>query len=174
MISRTRADGFLETMNNDDSSWGKAERDAPSLAAEAPAGSARERRRFDSLVRTIEGEIVPRLLMASQARGAGGGSGHAHPPGAGPADVDELTRILVAHGARMACAYVEAIHHRGVTYDRICLELLAPAARRLVNRWERDDLTYPQLGAGLEALHAVLAEVSDAARQHRAVATEDP
>ncbi len=135
------------------------------------AGPGNERHRLSALVRTIEGEIVPRLLMGS--RTAGGGRlrpepAHRLPE---PADVDELARILVTHGASMACAFVAAVHERGAPYDRICLDLLAPTAQRLVDGWERQDLSYPELGNGLEALHAVVLEVSNAARSDRPVAT---
>jgi MerR family transcriptional regulator, light-induced transcriptional regulator len=135
--------------------------------------AADERSRLRSLVRTIEGEIVPRLLMGSRTLGAvharTGSARPARAPAPEPADVDELARILVTHGASMACEFVAAVHHRGTPYDRICLDLLAPAAQRLVDGWERQDLSYPQLGNGLEALHAVVLEVSNAARSDRPV-----
>jgi len=147
----------------------------PSAPGRPARGDRDERSRLSSLVRTIEGEIVPRLLMGSRTLGAEHArtesARHAPVPAPEPADVDELARILVTHGASMACEYVAAVHHRGTPYDRICLDLLAPTAQRLVDGWERQDLSYPQLGHGLEALHAVVLEVSNAARSDRPVST---
>jgi len=124
-----------------------------------------------SLVRTIEAEIVPRLLMACKA----GGATRARPDAAAsapePADIDELARILVTHGAEIAREFVAAIHHRGTPYDRICLDLLAPAAQRLVAGWEQQHISYPALGSGLAALRAVVLEVSSAARGNRPLST---
>jgi len=164
-------------MQTDDSSAMGAPCDGPDAAV--PAHPARrtnvhdERRRLSALARTIEGEIVPRLLMGTRSTG----TPHARADGSRqapePADVDELARILVTHGAGMACAFVAAVHHRGAPYDRICLDLLAPAARRLVDGWERQRYSYPELGTGLEALHAVVLEVSSAARGDRPVSTGD-
>jgi hypothetical protein len=155
----------------------RAEFDGPECSAAGQTGrrAGDERSRLSSLVRTIEGEIVPRLLMGSRTPGTvharSGSVRHAPVPTPEPADVDELARILVTHGASMACQYVAAVHHRGTPFDRICLDLLAPAAQRLVDGWERQDLSYPQLGHGLEALHAVVLEVSNAARSDRPVST---
>jgi hypothetical protein len=135
------------------------------------ASLGNERHRLSALVRTIEGEIVPRLLMGSRSMGGTRLRPDSTRNLPEPGDVDELARILVTHGASMACAFVAAVHDRGAPYDRICLDLLAPAAQRLVDGWERQDLSYPELGSGLEALHAVVLEVSHAARSDRPVST---
>ena len=86
-----------------------------------------------------------------------------------PGDVDELARLLLAHGPGMACDYVEALRQRGAPYDRLCLDLLAPTARRLVALWENRDFSYTELTTSLDALHAVVLEVSGAARSDRPV-----
>jgi len=162
-------------MQTDDSSFMEANAEgADSTATERPPrrGTAGdERRRLSALVRTIEGEIVPRLLMGARSMGGGQLRPEAARRVPEPADVDELARILVKHGAGMACAFVAAVHDRGAPYDRICLELLAPAAQRLVAGWEQKDFGYSDLGSGLQALHAVVLEVSSAARSDRPVST---
>jgi hypothetical protein len=148
------------TSNSDYSGAASCERAEPRRA---------DTHRHATLVSTIEGEIVPRLLMlcrsASPVRATPGHSAGALEPG----DVEELARLLLAHGPGMACEYVETIRQRGTPYERICLDLLAPTARRLVDRWEQQEFSYPELTSGLDALHAVVLEVSGAARSDRPV-----
>jgi hypothetical protein len=129
----------------------------------------REQQRRAALVSTIEGEIVPRLLMLCRAATPARAKPQVGASALEPGDVEELARLLLAHGPGMACEYVEAIRQRGMPYDRICLDLLAPTARQLVDRWEHQDFSYPELTSSLDALHAVVLEVSGAARSDRPV-----
>jgi len=130
---------------------------------------ALEPQRFATLVRTIEAEIVPRLLIGSLSAGGPRTSEASASAAPDECDVDELARILVTHGASMAGEFVNVIHRRGAPYDRICLELLAPAARRLVAGWEQHQISYPQLDRGLETLRELVQEVTNAARHCRPV-----
>ena len=112
--------------------------------------------RHASLIRTLEGEIVPRLLMLSRSAGPAkacvGAGGTATVPG----DVEELARVLLAHCPDTAQEFVEAVRQRGVPHDGVFLGLLIPVARRLAERWERRELSHQQLAAGLNALQAVV------------------
>jgi methanogenic corrinoid protein MtbC1 len=129
-------------------------------AAAAPSFSNAETCRA-RLVRVIEGEIVPRLVLT---RG--------HPPqpevpheaeGAPPpdaTDVRELVRLLLAHDMGVALAYVETVRQRGATLDVVCLQLLAPAARELGLLWEEDECDFMQVTLALCRLHQVLRELS--------------
>jgi hypothetical protein len=137
---------------------------------EQSSGADRGRRPLRAaLVSTIEGEIVPRLLLLR--RGAGAARVRPEPTESAldPGDVEELARLLVTHGPGMACEFVEAVRLRGTPYDRIYLDLLSPTARCLVKRWEQQDCSYQELTSGLDALHAVVLEVSSAARSDRRV-----
>jgi hypothetical protein len=137
---------------------------------EPAAGSAlSEHPRRAALVSTIEGEIVPRLLMLRRSATPAPAEAGPEQGALDPDDVDELARLLVAHGPGLACAWVETIRQRGAPYDRICLDLLAPAAQRLVARWESQHFSYAELRNGLDALHAVVLEVSGAARSARPI-----
>jgi methanogenic corrinoid protein MtbC1 len=112
------------------------------------------------LVRTIEGEIVPRLVMArrvtrSPASQAGGA---ARAPD--EADVRELVRLLLAHDVAVASAYVATVRQRGAPLEGVCLGLLAPAARELGLLWEEDACDFMQVTVGLCRLHHLLRELS--------------
>jgi methanogenic corrinoid protein MtbC1 len=122
------------------------------------AGNAEARRA--RLVRTIEGEIVPRLVLARRAvrdDGAAGPGGYGTPD---ETDVLELVRLLMQHELGVATAYVETVRQRGATLDLICLELLAPAARELGRRWEYEECDFLQVTLALCRLHQLLRELS--------------
>ena len=150
-------------------------------AAAAPAsakGRSRRRRaprepdapqsRLIALARTIEGEIVPRLLLARGTtataprarKAAAAGSTHA----IGARDVDELVRLLLAHDSTVAAAYANTVHLRGASLESICLDLLAPAARRLGDLWSEDRADLIEVTLGLCRLQTLLRDFS---HEHR-------
>ena len=116
--------------------------------------------RIRSLARTIEAEIVPRLLMsfARSSRPPEASSGAGCLPESG--DLDELARLLLAHEAEVASAFVQIVRQRGTPAERICLDLLAPAAKRLGALWESGFCDFKELTRGLERLQAILHDVS--------------
>ncbi len=158
-----------------------SETEQPSSWSEATDGRARERRKrrpksaasrmepeqLAGLVRTIEGEIVPRLLIALRSRCIPKSVPSALPRSAGPDDVSELVRLLIARGPVEAAAFVDSVRLRGTPLNRICLDLLAPAARQLGTMWEREQCTFGDLSYGLSGLHSLLKEVSAAGRGDR-------
>jgi methanogenic corrinoid protein MtbC1 len=110
------------------------------------------------LVRTIESEIVPRLVLTRRVRcDAAQTSG---PKGPDISDVKELVRLLMMHDVSVSSAFVETVRQRGATLELICLDLLAPAARRLGVLWEEDECDFMQVTVGLCRLHQLLRELS--------------
>jgi methanogenic corrinoid protein MtbC1 len=111
-----------------------------------------------SLVRAVEGEIVPRLLLARRSpapvtMAASGAQIHA-------ADVEQLARLLLAEDIEAPYAHVDAIRERGVGERDIYLRVLAPAARRLGILWDRDECDFLQVALGLGRLHQLLQRIS--------------
>ncbi len=149
-----------ETVEPEASAWADcADADAapcPRSRRQGDAAGREARTRRAGLTRTIEGEIVPRLMLARRARRATAGFGHASRADMDAADVTELVRLLVVHDSTIAAAYVEALLERGVPAERICLDLLAPAARELGARWERDECDFMQVTVGLGRLQQIL------------------
>lgn len=112
------------------------------------------------LMKTIEGEIIPRLLLALQsAPGANAPEGVAVSE-AGVDDVEEFARLVTTHDVSVASAYVHAMLTRGVSLEKIYLDLLAPAAR-LLGEWWKDDLRdFTEVTSGLCRMHQLLHEFS--------------
>jgi len=139
-------------------------------ATETTADPARPRSghsRRTSLISTIEGEMVPRLLMLSRTAGAEQDSAGSPGNATNPWEVEELARLLVAHSPEIARAFVEAVSQRGVPYERICVGLIAPAARRLAEQCKHRDFGKSELALGLDGLRTVLLEIGNAAKNDR-------
>jgi methanogenic corrinoid protein MtbC1 len=120
--------------------------------------SEREMKRA-RLVRTIESEIVPRLVLTRRvARDADVTSAQPRCPDS--SDVKELVRLLMVHDVSVASAYVETVRQRGATLERVCLDLLAPAARQFGLLWEQDECDFVQVTVGLCRLHQLLRVLS--------------
>ena len=109
-------------------------------------------------VRAVEGEIVPRLLLAR--RTAIRAPSAASPVVVDAGDAHELARLLLAHEVDVPIAYVESVCCRGVEVHDIYLQLLAPAARHLGVMWERDECDFLQVTVGLGRLQQLLQRIS--------------
>lgn len=115
---------------------------------------------LDLLVRTVEAEVLPRLILARRASLA------APPvePGArlSATDVGELVDLVLIQDAPAACAFVESLRQRQVTLDSVYLNLLTPAARQLGDMWTEDRVDFTQVTVGLMRLQQVLRAISPA------------
>lgn len=110
------------------------------------------------LVKTIEAEIIPRLMAAHQ-------DDPKRNPDSGASaitaqDVLEFSDIALKQEAAYCANYIDSIVNRGVPLDRIYLELLAPAARRLGEMWTADLCTFTDVTIGLWRMQQVMYDLS--------------
>lgn len=120
-------------------------------------------RQISQLVCTIEGEIIPRLMLAWRA-----------PPERSPMlavpamtsskNVVEFTGLVLSSDFTVAMSYIEDLRAQGVSLDLLCLNLLAPTARRLGDLWNDDLCDFTQVTLGLCQLHRVLRELDPMVR----------
>jgi hypothetical protein len=110
--------------------------------------------RMARLIRTIEGEIVPRLLISVSSSLTTVRDG-------GDADAAaELARLVLMRESVGAAEIVRIIYPHGEPrLERACLQLIAPAARRLGEIWERNECDFDQLLEGLSRLESVIREM---------------
>ena len=121
--------------------------------------------RHASLMRAIEGEILPRLLLAhgdsdvDQAVPVDGGGGvESH-------HVREFARILIEHDGVVAESFVNMLQvSRGLTADGVLLDLFAPTARELGDMWLSDACTFAEVTVGLCGLECLLMRRTDVRR----------
>lgn len=131
---------------------------APSGGTEAafgPTGRG-DVERAALLLRTIEAEIIPRLMLAHRApqndedRAA---------PAAQPSpdeQIVELCDIVLQRDTLAALSYVQARRAAGATVEQIYLNLLGPAAQRLGTLWEADLCDFTQVTVGLWRLQQIV------------------
>lgn len=108
--------------------------------------------------RTIEAEIVPRLVL--NRRGQAAVKPHAGGWSATEADVVEFARLVLARDASLSNSFIAGLRARGASIEALYLDLFTPAARRLGWQWEEDDLDFMQVTEGLGRMQHALHELS--------------
>ncbi len=126
----------------------------------APPGAAEELQRL--LARAVTDEVVPRLVQAQRNAASAAAAPHDPHPTAGPEDVVALVALIVASDVPTAISFVESLRARGATLDRLYLDLLAPAARRLGQLWVEDLCSFADVTMALTRLQHVVRELSPA------------
>lgn len=132
--------------------------DLPGFRPEEAANDTRMSR----LARTIEEEIIPRLMLAHRTAA----EPLLRPTGAGYTitvdDVRQFARLVLSHEEDVAFATIEMLRGREVSVEKIYLDLLAPTARYLGELWEEDLCNFTDVTVGLGRLQRVLRELSPA------------
>jgi MerR family transcriptional regulator, light-induced transcriptional regulator len=107
--------------------------------------------RLEDLAATIENIIVPRLLMNHEPIREVW-----TPVGFDATLVERFADIAMRHEPAAASDYVQALLGEGIGFDRILLELLAPAARHLGEMWENDTCNFADVTIGVSRMHRIL------------------
>ena len=110
------------------------------------------------LGRTIEAEVIPRLMMAH--RGFAVSEAQQESTHVTFEDVAELGRIVIEHDTSVASSYVDALRNQGVPIEAIFLELLAPTARLLGEMWKSDQCYFTDVTVGMARLQQIVHELS--------------
>lgn len=112
----------------------------------------RRARAFEArqLVDVIETQIIPRLLMVSQA--APEVAGQPVVAAIDASQIEELARLAVHHDADVVMAFVTGVRGQGFSIDQVLLELLSPAARLIGKLWEADRVTFIDVTVALTRL----------------------
>ena len=122
----------------------------------ATSGTREEPR--DSVNAMIESEIIPRLLMAHQAGGAQAKARKSRP--IDPADASRFAMLPLRLEAASLLEEVDAFIDEGASVESICLDLLAPAARKLGEMWDSDECDFIDVTMGLWRLQEVMREIA--------------
>lgn len=112
----------------------------------------------DSVNAIIEGEIIPRLLMAHTSSDVQARSKRSRTISA-----EEASRFAVLPLRLEAASLLEEVDAfitKGASVETICLDLLAPAARKLGEMWESDECDFLDVTMGLWRLQEVMREVA--------------
>lgn len=114
----------------------------------------------ETLLRAIEGEIIPRLMLVH--RGVASTSPAAIPSTASldPSDRARFLDSVMRESATASLRLVDELLERGVSRETVFLDLLTHTARRLGELWEEDRCDFSDVTIGLCRLHEVLREYS--------------
>lgn len=126
-----------------------------------PSDSSCEPSPRPSLVigRSMETELLPRLL--AQARSElvrANEEGEAAMPITAN-DVDRFVRASLSHDEDACPRIVNGLVFDGQPLERICLDLLCPAARSLGVMWEEDDVDFLEVTLGLGRMQRVVRDL---------------
>ena len=148
--------GGLTSNRSSSSTWEPLPADAWKAGGQLVLGADHAR----ALVQTVETEIVPRLVALYQGMTSG------MPPRArvqrgavGEAEVAQFTELVLRHH-EPALSVLRQLAERGVTAHELCLDLLAPAARRLGEMWNADLCDFTDVTIALGRLQLMLREVA--------------
>lgn len=111
-----------------------------------------------ALAHLIEGEIIPRLLVAHRAPPSARSS--AKPVPLGAAEANAFATAALASDAYGLLQHVENMLERGVSIESVLIDLLAPAARRLGEYWDEDRCDFVDVTMGLWRLQELVHELA--------------
>lgn len=120
----------------------------------------------DSLFRTVETEIIPRLmLLHRQDSDAQRGDGASNDRVSVRASQVLEFAALVLSDRESAEAYLQNMLRRGVDFEALCLQLLAPTARHLGELWNADLCEFTDVTIALSRLQGLVRYLSVGARR---------
>ena len=126
-----------------------------------------------TLAKTIETEIVPRLMLAHRAELKREEPRVQQTADLNHHEVAEFATIVVKDDAAAARRFVDALLARSIPIESIFLDLMAPAARHLGDLWLDDRLDFMSVTLGLSRLQQLLRILSSEIDADRRVVDHD-
>jgi methanogenic corrinoid protein MtbC1 len=108
------------------------------------------------LARTIQNEIIPRLMMAHRTPSECAMPNLVIPYSISASDVTNFVSLLLEGRQSDGLDWIDEARGKGVSIESIFLNLLAPAARQLGELWEDDERDFTEVTLGLAQLHKIL------------------
>ena len=140
--------------------WGTAEQAALDRCLAVPllTEPARDRMSETRLSRTIEAEIIPRLMLAH--RNGQSADEVSSGPRVTAEDVRHFTAMALEREPAALLGYVDELLARGHSLDAVFLDLFSPTARLLGHMWRDDLLSFTDVTIGMSRLQQVVRELS--------------
>jgi len=138
------------------STTGQAPGSGSTGQAKMPTALSSSPPQWEDLRRVIEGEIIPRLMLAGQANPAAAPDTSRSIATPTQVQVTEFAALLTDAEESTCYATVEAMQAEGMPLETIYLHMLAPAARHLGELWNDDITSFADVTLGLCRLHQIL------------------
>jgi methanogenic corrinoid protein MtbC1 len=120
----------------------------------------RRSERLERLERTIENELVPRLLASHRAGPVPPSLSMAVARELSEPDVDGFVAAVRSPDDARAVQFVREVLADGATVEAVYLDLFAPAARRLGQLWECDECDFVEVTVSLGRMQRLLRDLS--------------
>jgi methanogenic corrinoid protein MtbC1 len=104
------------------------------------------------LARTLDGAVIPRLVLAGRVDRAR----HQAAPAGDDDRAGRLAELVLARDADAARDFVDALHDGGASFEQLYLQVVAPAARRLGDLWTDDRCHFTDVTMAMSRLHHML------------------
>ncbi len=118
---------------------------APSILGRSDVAERRAK-----LAKVVAGEIIPRLMLLHKEVAL-----TAEPPSED--EIAGLARRVLSADIEDAARYITLLRDRGLSMERLFVELLEPCARHLGTMWDRDECDFIDVTLGLGRLQKLLA-----------------
>ena len=120
----------------------------------------RRSERLERLERTIENELVPRLLASHRAGPVPPALSVAIARELSERDVDGFVAAVRSPDDARAVQFIREVLAEGATIEAVYLDLLAPSARRLGALWDNDECDFVEVTVSLGRMQRLLRDLS--------------
>lgn len=124
------------------------------------APSPRPSDRLERLERTIQNEIVPRLLTSHRVGPVSPALANAVARTLSDEDVLTFVKAVRSADDQRAVQFVRRVIAEGATIEAVYLDLLAPSARRLGEMWDDDECDFVEVTVALGRMQRLLRDLS--------------
>lgn len=124
------------------------------------APSPRPSDRLERLERTIQNEIVPRLLTSHRVGPISPAMANAVARILSDEDVQSFVRAVRGADDQGAVQFVRRVIADGASIEAVYLDLLAPSARRLGEMWDEDECDFVEVTVALGRMQRLLRDLS--------------
>lgn len=105
----------------------------------------------ESVLQAVTDQLVARLVHERPA----GQTGTEVPDGPTLCELDAFCDALIMADAARSRQFFDTLRRQGKSPDTLCLRYIAPAARRLGERWISDECTFLEVTLGTSRLHGL-------------------
>ena len=126
---------------------------------DADGGPAAAKQRLARLARTIETDVIPRLVRAHRPAAANPPPGSAVPTAL---ETEAFVQQILNDGEASISATMSGMRERGVSVESLYVDLFGPTARALGLMWEDDQCDFSTVTVALGRLQRLLRELSPA------------
>jgi methanogenic corrinoid protein MtbC1 len=124
------------------------------------SGKSTDKQPVDILVRMLDEEIIPRLLVSHKANASLEDLANPGQRNVTTIESDYLVGLVVNGSQETSLEFVKKLIEKQVSTDSIYLDLIPQTARKLGELWENDICTFSDVTVGLWRLQHILYELS--------------